>query len=77
MSQVPVMSNWFGVVIFDFNLSWTMEKAMLANDMIFCLYFKCFVHLSDGVSLCTLHILFCRWVGDSRWRYVIFVLLFF
>jgi hypothetical protein len=54
-----------------------MEKALLANDKIFCLYFKCFVHLSDVVSLSTLHILFCRWVGDSRWRYVIFVLLFF
>jgi hypothetical protein len=65
------------ISIFDFNPSWIMEKTMLANDKIFYLYFKCFVHLCDGVSLSTLHVLFCRWVGDSRWRYVIFVLLFF
>jgi hypothetical protein len=56
VSQVPVMSNWFGVVIFDFNISWIMEKAILDNDKIFCLYFKCFVHLSLMVFLYALYI---------------------
>jgi hypothetical protein len=64
----------------------SIERSVMARahccldvDLLFChflLFLMFLLYPSHDASLFSLHILLWGWAGDSRWRYVVFILLF-